>query len=110
MSNTDTNVVVTHYRAEFTGVAPFADRCAWRIESWSYRYTLPRRRRATVVAQWAAQASVTELARKRTSDGGAPLGHVHPSMLMDQDAVVTFVPDSPGSRFGTAVLVEQVAR
>lgn len=112
MSNTDTNVVVTMYRAEFRGIAPFADGSAWQIRGgMEYRYTMPRRRRATVVREWQTQASSTELARKRTSDDGrAPMGHVHPSMLIDSDAVIAWVPETPGSRFGTAVLIEQVTR
>ena len=100
----DSDVVVTEYRAEFHA-APFA-RPRWTITSGAeYRTTLPKRRRWTVVREY--DAAHSEPARKVPDTG---IGHIHESMLLDPDAVVVFIPFGPGSRFGHAVVIEQIAR
>jgi hypothetical protein len=108
MSATDTNVIVTEYRAQFTSL-PFAPGSgAWRLTGgMEYRFTLPRRRRATVAAEyWPCDV----IPASQTPVGAEGYIGIHPSMLVDQNAVVVFVPDSPGARFGTAVLIEQIKR
>lgn len=105
MSATESDVIVTQYRAEFRA-APYG-RPRWEVVGgWQYRETLPRRRRWTVVRDYRHHA-IIEPAAKRPNTG---IGHMALSALIDPDAITVFVPDAPGSRFGTAVLVEQIAR
>lgn len=107
MAKTDTDVIVTQYRAEFKGV-PFGSYSFWQFSGgMESRSRLERRRRATVAKQFDSTGSKTEQAAKKPDTN---VGHIHPSMLLDPDAVVVFVPSSPGSRFGIAVLLEEVKR
>lgn len=100
MTRTDTNVIITEYRAEFRA-EPFC-RPRWTITSgMEYRTTLQRRRRHTVARDF-NRVTLTEPAVRQ----------IHPSNLLDSDAVVLFIPDNntTSSRYGVAVVLEQVAR
>ena len=109
MSKTITDVVVTQYRAEFRA-EPFASYRSWHVSGgMQSRQILTRRRRWTVANEFGGVSS-SDLARKRQSESGAWQGYVHESVLIDPDATILFIPDNPGSRFGTAVLVEEVRR
>lgn len=105
---TDTNVIVTQYRAEFRG-EPCQGYAQWRITgAWQHRETLTRRRRETVARDYTRDSSCkTERAQREPNTS---VGHINANALMDADAVIVFVPDSPSARFGTAVLIEQVKR
>jgi hypothetical protein len=110
MTHTETNVIVTQYRAEFSGL-PFAPNSGeWRIRGgMEYRTTLQRRRRWTVAAEFDQPTRRVMPASKAPVGSNGHVG-IHPSNLIDSDAVVVFVPNSDGARFGTAVLVEQIVR
>ena len=102
-----TNVSVTQYNAEFRA-EPFS-RPRWTIRGgMQYREVLSRRRRWTVVRDIErSHDRVAEIARRIPNTG---IGHIHESVLIDRDAQIVFVPDNPGSRYGTALVVEEVAR
>lgn len=107
---TDTDVIVTQYRAQFRS-EPFAPGSGrWRIAGgMEYKTVLAHRRRWTVAREFdSSKRWLTQPAAK--SDTYPNVGHIHVSMLMDPDAVVVFVPDTAGARFGTAIVLEQIAR
>lgn len=102
-----TDVTVTQYRAEFKA-GPFA-RPRWEIVSgWEHRETLSRRRRWTVVNEFMVHPGAHGEPARKVPDTG--IGHIHESKLLDPDAVVVFVPDTRASRYGKAVLIEEIAR
>lgn len=101
---TDTDVIVTQFRAEFRA-APFG-RPRWEIAGyWETRQTLSRRRRWTVAREFLAHPGAHGEPARKVPDTG--IGHVHESMLIDPAAVIVFVPDTESSRHGVAVVIEQ---
>jgi hypothetical protein len=102
MSHTNTDVVVTQYRAEFKS-EPFVGYSWWHITSgWEHRQTLPRRRRWTVARDYSMLRNGHPYLEQARKVPNTNIGYIHESMLIDPDAIVVFVPDAPGSRYGTA--------
>lgn len=103
--NTDTDVIVTQYRAEFRA-APFA-RPRWEIVGgWETRLTYRHRRRWTVTREFLTYPG----AHSEPAGNDTGIGHIQKSMLIDHDAVVVFVPHESWSRYGIAVVIEQRQR
>lgn len=108
MSKTQTNVIVTQYRAEFRA-APFA-RPRWTVTGpWEHRdWSNRQRRRWTVEREFLAHPGAHSEPARKVPDTG--IGHIHEHSLLDMDAVVVFVPTSQASRYGVAVVIEEVER
>jgi hypothetical protein len=104
MSATDSDVIVTQYRAEFRA-DPFC-RPEWQISGgWEYRETLARRRSRTVARDIVASHDhVSDVTGRFVA---RYKGLTLPGSI---DVFAYVVPDRPGSRYGVAIVLEQRRR
>lgn len=107
MSTTDTDVIVTQYRAEFRG--EHFSGCSWHLGGWESREELPRRRAWTVARDMRlhpnARDITAEILRRNWRTGILSGAQFNTSA-----ARVILVTDEPGSRYGIALVIEERQR
>lgn len=97
--STNTDVIVTQYRAEFRG-EPFS-KPTWHLSGWESREELPRRRAWTVMRDLLTHDNARDIT----------IEILNRWKILDQSAArVILVTDEPGSRYGIALVIEERQR
>lgn len=111
--STDSNVIVSQYRAEFKGVAPFSGRKGWILGPWQYCETIPNRRAWTVARDVLTNHPPDEHGNDRAYDITDDIRRRYAGITLDARGpwFAVVVPDpAPGHHYGTVLLIEQRPR